>query len=285
MSQILDLVKESNVQVVNPIVELVDSLKSFSFILDGGCGSGSFPFERYKHGIVGIDLNSRSFKYCDMKNVHLMKGDIECIPSKSEIFDLAICNFVLEHVKNPRKCLEDLHRVLKRTGLVLISIPNSSSFDDKFYNLWCLFRWGKLDHIQKYTLESFCKLAIACGFKLISFYEWKTGFTYLRSTPRFQGLVIKMITTIKKYVGKDLFRNSNWIILLGLENTVVKNYFEWTISHICRNCGVGIRTYQKSWICPICDTINTNYISPIALLEITYILIDTVLTRAKKLIS
>lgn len=50
-------------------------------------------------------------------------GDIHDIPFPDQSLDAVICIAVLEHVKNPIKACEEMHRVLKRGGYCFIYVP------------------------------------------------------------------------------------------------------------------------------------------------------------------
>ncbi len=50
-------------------------------------------------------------------------GDIHNIPLENENVDGIFCIAVLEHVKNPIRAMEEMHRVLKPGGKILIYVP------------------------------------------------------------------------------------------------------------------------------------------------------------------
>jgi SAM-dependent methyltransferase/uncharacterized protein YbaR (Trm112 family) len=45
------------------------------------------------------------------------------LPFKSDTFDAAICQAVLEHVARPQACIDEIHRVLKSRGVFFADIP------------------------------------------------------------------------------------------------------------------------------------------------------------------
>lgn len=74
---------------------------------------------------VGADIQDRA-------NISL-KMDISTIPIKSDLFDVAICIHVLEHVRKDRLAMQELYRVLKPGGWALISVPirlDQKTFED-----------------------------------------------------------------------------------------------------------------------------------------------------------
>ncbi len=50
-------------------------------------------------------------------------GDIHDLPFTDNSLDAIICNAVLEHVKNPFKAVEEMHRVLKPGGHCFVYVP------------------------------------------------------------------------------------------------------------------------------------------------------------------
>jgi SAM-dependent methyltransferase len=49
--------------------------------------------------------------------------DAHDLPFEDHSFDLVVCEAVLEHVFDPKRCAEEIHRVLKPGGLVFATTP------------------------------------------------------------------------------------------------------------------------------------------------------------------
>lgn len=56
-----------------------------------------------------------------------VKLDVQKMPFDSDLFDVVICNHVLEHVPDDRKALGEIFRVLKRQGFAIIQVPTAYS--------------------------------------------------------------------------------------------------------------------------------------------------------------
>jgi SAM-dependent methyltransferase len=52
-----------------------------------------------------------------------VQTDAASLPCKSECFDAVVCSELLEHVDDPKAVLQEMYRVLKPTGVCLISVP------------------------------------------------------------------------------------------------------------------------------------------------------------------
>jgi len=93
-------------------------------ILDLGCGEG-YLVERYRqlgYNIIGLDLNYSS----DV----VKKGDIRHTPFEDGEFDTILCLDVLEHLNfsDQDPALKEIHRILKKNGIALLSLPNLAHF-------------------------------------------------------------------------------------------------------------------------------------------------------------
>ncbi len=67
---------------------------------------------------------------------------IQTLPFKDESFDFIACTEVLEHLKNPFCVIEELVRVLRPEGFLLLSIPN-------FWNVRGRLRYFVMANLQK----------------------------------------------------------------------------------------------------------------------------------------
>lgn len=71
------------------------------------------------------------FKDCDYKTLDYdpessadVVGDIHNIPLEPGTIDAIICHSVLEHVMNPIKAVEELHRILRSGGKIFVHVPS-----------------------------------------------------------------------------------------------------------------------------------------------------------------
>lgn len=104
-------------------------------ILDAGCGYGELLVEIAKNypdsHLYGVDLVDIRIKEVSEKSgkIAIKKGDIqEKIPFEDNYFDLVFCTETLEHLKNPDHCLQEIIRVLKKTGFIVVTVPNGTGF-------------------------------------------------------------------------------------------------------------------------------------------------------------
>ncbi len=72
--------------------------------------------------VVGIDIDPVVLDNPEMDEAHVIRGDVFPIPDAS--FDVAVADYVLEHVERPRILLSEVHRVLLPGGSFFFRTPN-----------------------------------------------------------------------------------------------------------------------------------------------------------------
>jgi ubiquinone/menaquinone biosynthesis C-methylase UbiE len=99
-------------------------------ILDAGCGYGRYTrlicemgFEVYAMDISKMMLNAAR-AYCKRANM----GDINWMPFADSSFDALLCIDVSDHLESLEKAIDELSRVLKKDGILFVTISNRNSF-------------------------------------------------------------------------------------------------------------------------------------------------------------
>lgn len=145
-------------------------------LLDVGCGNGvitQFVNNKVKY-IYGIDNSKQRLRDAKRLGVitKLVDLDKQKIPFKSKFFDCITCLDVIEHVYDPQRLVNELHRVLKRNGRLILSTPNIR-FSDHLLMLVIKGRFPKtsLDpslydggHIHFFTYKDIHSLLKQAGF-------------------------------------------------------------------------------------------------------------------------
>lgn len=101
--------------------------------LNAGCGN------KYKKGWINLDSNRevRADVYHDLNKFPL--------PFKDNHFDKILLDNVLEHIPNYLKLIDELHRITKKGGIIIIYTPHTSS----------IYSFKHLDHIRPFGVGSF----------------------------------------------------------------------------------------------------------------------------------
>lgn len=96
-------------------------------VMDVGCGAGNILAQLPQARAVGLDLSSYLLAKARahlQDTTFLVRGDVEGLPFQDGVFDKAYCSEVLEHLPAPWRALEEIARVVKGGGRVILSIPN-----------------------------------------------------------------------------------------------------------------------------------------------------------------
>jgi len=105
-------------------------IESGKCLLDVGCGCGTFGFfAKEKYPLVyGIDVSESAVKDSERNGIIACVCDLdrENMPFSNNFFDAVVCLDVMEHVLDPHKLLDEVHRALKPGGIFVISTPNIS---------------------------------------------------------------------------------------------------------------------------------------------------------------
>jgi SAM-dependent methyltransferase len=243
--------------------EVLKDLPHGSLVLDAGCGGGSFDYGLFPHlRIVGLDIRSKNWNPDAYSHAGFVISDLISFPLKGSIFDFVVCQYVLEHIDDFPATVENLASAVKPGGKIYLSFPNSASFDDRFYRFAGVFaKYGmlklrkKLEHVQRLDFQKVVREFYRRGFRLISFAEAPSGFSWMNDPriARFQKGFIRTLWAVK-HAGIDLASRSNYLMLF--EKTGQSGVR--LIFHVCRSCGRHIteEVKGKTWICPFCRAEN-----------------------------
>jgi len=165
-------------------------------ILDAGCGRAIDGARLWEKGakVIGLEpsyvMIARAKQYLSESNarVALAQGIGENLPFKSHSFDKVMCKGALDHFFSPSKTMEEIARVLKPGGKMIISIANFDSLG---------FRLGK----KLYPIAKFFSPSLAKERKpweLPPDHKYKFDYPFLNS-------LVKPHFEIKKAKGISLF--------------------------------------------------------------------------------
>jgi ubiquinone/menaquinone biosynthesis C-methylase UbiE len=114
--------------IVRPVeCELIARAGIVEPCLDLGCGDGMFAsIVSGKPFAVGIDPRKASVRMAARRKAHqaLVVGAGNHLPLRSGSFAIVLCNSVIEHIPPIDETLGECHRVLRRSGRLLITTPS-----------------------------------------------------------------------------------------------------------------------------------------------------------------
>lgn len=133
-------------------LKLVNSLSKKGAILDIGCGTGNFLDTCKQDGwsATGIEPDPKARQFAK-ENYGLdvrEEAALSNLPSSS--YEIITMWHVLEHVHRLNERVEELKRLLKPGGTIIIAVPNSSSKDAEMYGpYWAA--WDVPRHLYHFT--------------------------------------------------------------------------------------------------------------------------------------
>ncbi|HET9826458.1 MAG TPA: methyltransferase domain-containing protein [Chitinophagaceae bacterium] len=142
--------------------------KQHGSVLDVGSGTGSFVKEMLEHGwqVTGLEPDADARKIakehfnCELKN----SDELFHLPSAS--FDAITLWHVLEHIHDLGRYVEQLKRLLKKNGRLIIAVPNYTSLDAREYREY----WAGYDvprHLFHFSPLSMAMLMEKMGMQIL----------------------------------------------------------------------------------------------------------------------
>lgn len=130
--------KYEGVRNYEAVLSLLRRIPHATSLLDVGCGDGN-KTRHYaselavcKGRVYGIEQQCHYIELAK-NHLHVAQVDLEHdrFPFKDEEFDVIICNQVLEHLKNIFLPLQEMARILKPGGYLIIGIPNLAAIQNR----------------------------------------------------------------------------------------------------------------------------------------------------------
>ncbi|MEX0933934.1 MAG: class I SAM-dependent methyltransferase [Candidatus Paceibacterota bacterium] len=163
--------------------------------------------------IYGVDIvaEEKPEHYKEVMNVDL---NLCKLPFEDNFFDAISMGCVLAHVTNPLGLLIELHRVLKKDGVIVLSSPNPNYYWENVLNIF--FHYFKnrvskskfLEHFYEFSRYNMRIIADRAGFKVVdeigvSFHIIKTKLSF--QPKRFPGLAYEIIYVLEKDGDPELY--------------------------------------------------------------------------------
>jgi SAM-dependent methyltransferase len=135
--------------------------------LDVGCGSGAFMriIESAGMNAFGVEPVKIGRNHGTQKGLNIFHGFLEEAKYPDGFFGLITLNHVLEHISNPMTTLNELKRILKPKGTLIIGVPQSESLAYRLFKK----NWIQLDvprHLYTFSCSTLKRYAEVTGFKI-----------------------------------------------------------------------------------------------------------------------
>jgi len=112
--------------------QLIKYTQGKKTIVDIGCGEGILLeklMQKYPaKEIIGIDAEKENIEICKKYGLNVIFGSAYNLPLKDNSIDCIILAEVIEHLDQPSKAIGEIHRVLKKNGMLIMLFPNDLMF-------------------------------------------------------------------------------------------------------------------------------------------------------------
>ena len=187
-------------------------------VLDIGFGSGEILFcFNQTNELNGVDLSYNAIKrsvkrakkegYKHFKFLRLDIDKSKMLPFYPMYFDIIICSHVIEHVNNDVFILQEIKRLIKPSGKIVIGIPINERLDNP-------------KHLRKYNTDSFIQKLKKLGLETKSILENNSinkFFDIISKTERIPALrfALSIILNVA-------FSITPWSVLSKLDRLLIK---------------------------------------------------------------
>jgi len=149
------------------------------YTLDVGCHDGTLCRMLVAHGatVFGLDAFSAELQVAERHLWSYLQRDLnrqQSLPFRSASFDCVTALEILEHIIDTDYFLEEIHRVLKAGGTLMISTPNINMLKNRLRVPLGLYPYGleyrtEIHHVRLYNLATLLSHLRATGFEVVRY--------------------------------------------------------------------------------------------------------------------
>lgn len=186
-------------------------------LLDIGCGYGFFLEMAGQSGwdVHGLEPCAHARDYAVSKMLNVDSENLFVRAYKTETFDVVTLFYVLEHLPEPLRYLNEINRILKPGGLLLVRVPHTTPLVKvlKIFNIQ-----NQLYDVPSH-LSDFSPRTIALALE-------KTGFNDIHTFPggaTRPNPIFERITSIGSGIIADVLYNisGKWLLVPGISKTTI----------------------------------------------------------------
>ena len=218
--------------------EFYDLQRHDGRVLDVGCGPGHFVLHSACRDleVVGIDSSQPMLRLAQKRlqrdGLKAFFGEVDItqgLPFKDNSFDVVVCESVLNHVPDPHFVLQEIHRVTKSKGRVVLDVSNSWGLGwrlaIKISQQFGTYPGGYIHWMSPLEVQ---RLACRCGLQIV-----KARGLHLVPPPRITTVDFKSRSVLPSQVG---IRIERWFYRINylLETRAPFQYFCFKYLLDCR---------------------------------------------------
>jgi SAM-dependent methyltransferase len=125
--------QERRLAMIQRYVDLKDKR-----ILDIGCGVGMYTsaFMRYTPHVFGVEIEQERACEAQQHAAGIIVSPAERLPFADDTYDMLFSHEVLEHVDNDRRCVDEMVRITRPGGYIVVFVPNRLYFFETHGIYW-----------------------------------------------------------------------------------------------------------------------------------------------------
>ena len=146
------------------IMQSIEGLVPRGRFLDLGASLGYVVAAAQERGweAYGVDVSADAVAACRRQGLPAEVGDLQHIPFPDGFFDVVHARHVLEHDVEVYRSLEEIRRVLKDDGLLVLEVPDGDCPKVRRRNAWVGFWWP--EHLVCFTRPTLAEFKRRAGF-------------------------------------------------------------------------------------------------------------------------
>ena len=198
--------ENTNIRDFREGLSLIERYKSEGKLLDVGCAIGVFLCLARERGweVCGVDVSRYAVSYArDVFGLDVFAGELQEALFPERYFDVITLWDVLEHFPDPSRQLEQIYRVLKDDGIVLMNTPNEGGLLRLLASIIFRVSRGKISypvqklyhrfHLYYFTQQTLQALLEKNGFVLLHLQKRHIPIIKARGRP-IEQLIVKVLS-------------------------------------------------------------------------------------------
>jgi SAM-dependent methyltransferase len=153
----------------------------FGDLLDVGCGYGFFlkSMQGLCRSVTGVELSAEEAVYAGSElGLKVHHCTLEEARFPDSCFDCVTMWDVIEHLSDPMDHLQQIWRILKPGGLLVLSTPNACCLTARLTRgAWRL--WAPPEHLYYFCLPTMKRMCFNAGFRIESAFTFGIDFYHL----------------------------------------------------------------------------------------------------------
>ncbi|OFZ53479.1 MAG: hypothetical protein A3D92_20350 [Bacteroidetes bacterium RIFCSPHIGHO2_02_FULL_44_7] len=167
------------IQRYHELLDLFEPFRKTNKLLDVGAGCGFFLEVAKEKGweVYGTEFSDDIVAHCREKGLDIRQGSLEQVGYDADMFDVVICIEVIEHLVDPKRTAQEMHRIVRSGGCVYLTTPNFNAL--LRYRLKSRYNIISFPlHLSYFTSKTIGKMFGDAGFTTDRI--WTTGYSKTR---------------------------------------------------------------------------------------------------------